>query len=77
MLRVPAILIAAVFAMATPVLAQPPDRGSTPGLGWGGGGSKPDRNLGAPGPEVGVGLPAVVLGAGYLLLARRKRRARR
>lgn len=55
---------------ASPALAQPPDRGTTPGLGWGAGGSK-----GAPGPLAGAGLPFLLIvgAAGAYKLIRRKR----
>jgi len=59
---------------ASPVFAaQPEDRGPTPGLGWGPGGSK---GVAAPGPVAGVGLPAIALVGGYLWLARRRQRGK-
>jgi hypothetical protein len=63
------VIAAAVLSVlsAAPVMAQPPDRGDTPGLGWGSGGSK-----GAPGPIAGAGLP-VLLVAGALAYARHRR----
>ena len=59
-----------IVAAAPALAAKPYDRGSTPGLGWGAGGSK--KSLGAPGPVAGVGLPAVALVGGYLWFARRR-----
>ena len=61
-----------IVAAAPALAAKPDDRGSTPGLGWGAGGSK--KSLGAPGPVAGVGLPAVALVGGYLWFARRRQR---
>lgn len=60
---------------AAPAIAQPPDRGSTPGLGWGKGGSH-----GAPGPVAAAGLPfLLVLGAvgAYKAVRRRREESRR
>jgi len=66
------LLAAATLGLliAAPAFAQPPDRGSTPGLGWGAGGSK-----GAPGPLAGAGLPFLVIAgvAGAWRLVRRHR----
>ncbi len=65
------IAAALVLALsAGPVLAaQPAARGSTPGLGWGAGGSK-----GAPFPIAGAGLPALALAglAGWRAVKRRR-----
>ena len=68
-----AVSFAALFCLvASPALADKPiDRGPTPGLGWGAGGSK---TLGAPGPVAGVGLPAILVVGGYLWFVRRKQR---
>lgn len=57
-------------AVSPAFAAQPPDRGPTPGLGWGPGGKK---GISVPGPVAGVGLPVVVAVGGYLWLSRRKR----
>jgi len=65
------LLVATSLCIASvpPVFAKPADRGDTPGLGWGTGGSK-----GAPGPIVGMGLPfliaAGVVGAYKLIRGR-------
>lgn len=61
---------------AGPAIAQrPADRGPTPGLGWGPGGSK---GISVPGPVAGVGLPVLAFAGGYIWLARRRRsKARR
>jgi hypothetical protein len=48
---------------------QPVDRGSTPGLGWGAGGSH-----GAPGPVAGAGLPFIILVGAYGAYRRYARR---
>lgn len=69
-------VLALCAAVATPAsAAQPPDRGPTPGLGWGKGGSR-----GLPGPIAGAGLP-FLLAAGafgaYRLARRRREEARR
>ena len=53
--------------------AQPEDRGPTPGLGWGPGGSKA---VGAPGPVAGAGIPVLAAVGGYIWYVRRKRRGR-
>jgi hypothetical protein len=61
---------------AAPVFAQPADRGDTPGLGYGAGGSK---GRGAPGPLAGVGLSfLVIVGAAgaYRLIRRRQEESR-
>lgn len=58
--------VLAVSAMA----AKPPDRGDTPGLGWGPGGSK--RAIGTPAPVAGLGLPVVVAVGGYVWIRRRR-----
>lgn len=61
------------FLAASPALAKPPDRGPTPGLGYGKGGS---RNYAVPAPVAGVGLPVLVAAGGYLWIVRRNRRIR-
>ncbi|WP_315925866.1 hypothetical protein [Mesorhizobium sp. SP-1A] len=69
------ILLAAGACMlaAAPALAdKPPDRGPTPGLGWGPGGSK--QSYSAPAPVIGAGLPAVLAIGGYLWLRRKRHR---
>ena len=64
--------VALLARAASPAFAdKPEDRGPTPGLGWGPGGSK---GVAAPGPVAGVGLPAVALVGGYLWLVRRRQR---
>jgi len=70
------ILVAlAIPAMTISVTAaQPPDRGDTPGLGWGPGGSK--KAIGAPAPVAGLGLPIIVAVGGFLWI-RRKRAVKR
>ena len=59
-----------LISAAPSIAAQPDDRGSTPGLGWGAGGSK-----GAPGPLAGAGLPFLLIAgaAGAYRLVRRRR----
>jgi hypothetical protein len=65
-----AFVTAALCLMAFPALAQqPPDRGPTPGLGWGPGG----KNVSVPGPVAGVGLPVLAVAGGYVWLVRRNR----
>ncbi|NGN42618.1 hypothetical protein G6N74_16235 [Mesorhizobium sp. CGMCC 1.15528] len=67
------VLFAAVLGLMTvaPALAeQPPDRGPTPGLGWGPGGSK---GYAVPGPLAGVGLP-IVAAVGCLVWLRMRNR---
>ena len=51
---------------------QPLDRGNTPGLGWGEGGS--GGGYAVPGPVAGVGLPVLIAAGGYLWLRRRTRK---
>ena len=63
-----------VFSLSAVVMAQPPDRGDTPGLGWGQGGSHGSNNLAVPGPVAGAGLPILVVAGGYVWLRRRIRR---
>ena len=69
------LVCAALLSLAaSPALAeQPSDRGPTPGLGWGPGGS---TGFGAPGPVAGVGLPALVVAGGYVWFVWRKRRGK-
>jgi hypothetical protein len=55
---------------------QPPDRGDTPGLGWGNGGSNGSQSLAVPGPVAGVGLPILVVAGGYVWVRRRIRRGK-
>lgn len=66
------LLAAAAMSVigAGPLAAQPPDRGDTPGLGWGAGGSQ-----GAPGPVAGAGL-SFLLVAGAVGAYRRLRQRR-
>ncbi len=70
------LLCAAAFclmAAAPAFAAQPPDRGPTPGLGWGPGGSK---GYAVPGPLAGVGLPVVAALGGLVWLRKRNRKNR-
>jgi hypothetical protein len=62
------------IASVPPVFAKPADRGDTPGLGWGAGGSK-----GAPGPVAGMGLPFLIAAgaAGAYKLMRRREESHR
>jgi hypothetical protein len=74
-----ALLAAAALCVVggAPAFAQqPPDRGDTPGLGYGAGGS---QGRGAPGPLAGVGLPfLIIIGAAgaYKLIRRRREESR-
>lgn len=65
-----------VTLCATPVViaSQPADRGDTPGLGWGPGGSKGGTMVGAPGPVAGIGLPILAVAGGFIWIKSRKRR---
>jgi len=65
-------LVLAVALSAVPVVmaVQPADRGNTPGLGWGPGGSM----VGAPGPVAGIGLPILAVAGGFIWIKSRKRR---
>jgi hypothetical protein len=63
-----------IISVAPAFADKPADRGSTPGLGWGAGGSK-----GAPGPLAGAGLPFLIaVGAvgAYRLIRRRREESR-
>jgi hypothetical protein len=62
-----------LFSLSPLSAAQPPDRGDTPGLGWGKGGSNGSQSLAVPGPVAGVGLPILVVAGGYVWLRRRIR----
>ncbi len=42
--------------------------------GKGGGGGPPSRNVGAPGPVAGAGLPFLLLAGGYVLVRRYRNR---
>lgn len=60
----------------------PPDRGDTPGLGYGSGGRNGGSgggprggSLGAPGPVAGAGLPFLLLAGGYGVYRHLRRRA--
>lgn len=64
----------ALASGAAATAAQPPDRGDTPGLGWGPGG---DQVVGTPGPVVGIGLPLLAVAGGLIWVLGRKRPARR
>ena len=59
------VLAAAAGAMA----AQPADRGSTPGLGWGPGG----KVNAVPGPVAGLGIPVLLAAGGYIWSVARRR----
>jgi len=62
-----------IIISVSPAFAEKPgDRGPTPGLGWGPGGSHGPL-VGAPGPIAGVGLP-ILAAAGALVWIRRERR---
>lgn len=72
--RLGLLLCAGVFlTLAAPSAwaDKPADRGDTPGLGWGPGGSQDSRAV--PGPVAGVGVPALLAAGGLLWLVRRKR----
>lgn len=62
-----------LMAAAPAFAAQPPDRGPTPGLGWGPGGSK---GYAVPAPLAGAGLPIIAAVGGYFWLRRRNRRSK-
>jgi hypothetical protein len=66
------VALALTLSGMTIAMAQPVDRGSTPGLGYGKGG-KPQ--VGAPGPVAGVGLPLLVVAGGLFWVRSRKRQA--
>jgi hypothetical protein len=71
------LLCAGAFCLLTLSTAgaqQPPDRGPTPGLGWGPGGSKGGGGYAVPGPVAGVGLPVLIAAGGYLWLRRKIRK---
>jgi hypothetical protein len=66
------LIVAALCALpALPASAKPEDRGPTPGLGWGPGGSR-----GAPVPLAGAGLPVLVLAGVYALMRHRRSSAK-
>ncbi|MET3900464.1 hypothetical protein ABIB57_004430 [Devosia sp. UYZn731] len=69
-------LVFAATLCAVPVVmaSQPADRGDTPGLGWGSGGSKGGTMVGAPGPVAGIGLPVLAVAGGFVWIKSRKRR---
>jgi hypothetical protein len=69
-------LVLAVALSAIPVVmaVQPADRGNTPGLGWGPGGSHGDTMVAAPGPAAGIGLPILAVAGGFIWIKARKRR---
>ena len=58
-----------VVAGSTALAGQPADRGDTPRLGWGKGGSKSHA---VPGPVAGVGLAGLLGAAGYYWVVRRR-----
>jgi hypothetical protein len=66
------VALALVLAAIPAAMAAPPDRGDTPGLGWGQGGS-----VGVPGPVAGVGLPILAVAGGLVWILARKRRTDR
>lgn len=66
------LIVAALCALpAIPASAKPADRGPTPGLGWGPGGSR-----GAPVPLAGAGLPILVVAGVYALMRHRRNSTR-
>lgn len=68
-----ALVLALSLAGGAVAMAGPPDdRGDTPGLGWGPGGSRPV--VGAPGPVAGIGLPLLAVAGGLVWIKSRKRR---
>ena len=70
-LKTIAIVLAIAFSTVPPAMAEKPaDRGDTPGLGWGKGG----KQVGAPGPVAGVGLPILAVAGGIFWIKSRKRR---
>ena len=64
-----AAVVSCLAGVAPAMAGPPPDRGSTPGLGWGAGGSR-----GAPVPVAGVGLPLLLGAVGAYLVAQRRRK---
>jgi hypothetical protein len=70
-------LAVALFAVPAAMANQPADRGDTPGLGWGPGGSHGGTMVGAPGPVAGIGLPILAVAGGLIWIKSRKRRSDR
>lgn len=69
--RLGLLAVAVPLLFAASAFAQPPDRGDTPGLGWGPGG----KYNSTPGPEAGIGIP-VLIAAGAIVALNRYRRRR-
>jgi len=69
-LKTIAIMLAIAFSTIPPAMAKPVDKGDTPGMGWGKGG----KQVGAPGPVAGVGLPILAVAGGIFWIKSRKRR---
>jgi len=69
----PAAVGLCLFGLSFANAGQPPDRGPTPGLGWGPGGNH-DRSMSAPAPVVGVGIPGALMVGGYLWVRYRARK---
>jgi hypothetical protein len=67
-------LAATLCAVPMAMASQPADRGDTPGLGWGPGGSHGGTMVGAPGPVAGIGLPILAVAGGFIWIKSRKRR---
>jgi hypothetical protein len=70
-------LVFALCAVPVAMASQPADRGDTPGLGWGPGGSHGGTMVGAPGPVAGIGLPILAVAGGFIWIKSRKRRTDR
>ncbi|MBW4656723.1 MAG: hypothetical protein KME20_27310 [Kaiparowitsia implicata GSE-PSE-MK54-09C] len=69
------LALALALAVGPVAMASPPaDRGDTPGLGWGRGGSGGNAVVGAPGPVAGIGLPILAVAGGLIWIKSRKRR---
>ena len=69
-MRVLAVSLGLILAGAAGAMAaQPPDRGPTPGLGWGAGG----KVNAVPGPITGLGIPVLLAAGGYIWFVARRR----
>jgi len=73
-LKTLAVTALVVLSASAAFSDQPGDRGPTPGLGWGPGGSK-GHIVGAPGPVAGVGLPVLAVVGGIAWIRRRRRKS--
>jgi hypothetical protein len=72
-MKVLALSLGLVFATAAGAMAaEPADRGSTPGLGWGAGG----KVYAVPGPVAGLGIPVLLAAGGYIWFVARRRAKR-